>query len=61
MNDEQAIAHINELKSQCHALVEKLARHRYAASLLSKTVGWLEAVIAYKSNRKYHRPGATRG
>ena len=55
MNDETAKENINQLQQKCHKLVDELAKQRYAASLLSKTIGYLEMSLNYKKNRVYTR------
>jgi hypothetical protein len=55
MSDEKAKENLNQLKAKCHQLIEVLAKQRYAASLLSKTIGYLEMSINYKKERVYQR------
>lgn len=40
-----------QLRQQCHAIIERLYRHRLNAKLLASALRGLEIVAGYKANR----------
>lgn len=43
---------VEQLRQQCHAIIERLYRHRLNAKLLASALRGLELVAGYKANRQ---------
>ncbi|HLO84591.1 MAG TPA: hypothetical protein VK203_06195 [Nostocaceae cyanobacterium] len=52
---EAAIAHNEQLTSECHQLVDAVANQKYSRKLLTLVKSLLESCLDYKANR-IHQP-----